>query len=64
MALFAEWDRFNFPGYWVDKFDNNGEIDYSKSRKCTNLEEAIKWGKENGYHLVTPDFCSEYQIIL
>lgn len=63
-ALFVEWDRFNEPGYWVDKLGDNGEIDYSQARKCSDLDTAIKWGKENGYHLVTPDFCPEYQIIL
>ena len=64
MSLFVECDRFNEPGYWVDKLGNNGEIDYSKSRKCSDLQEAIKWGKKNGYYRVVPDFCHERTIIL
>ena len=64
MSLFVEWDRFNEPGYWIDKLNNSGEIDYSKSRKCSDLQEAIKWGKKNGYYRVVPDFCPERTIIL
>lgn len=58
------WDDLSYPGYWIDKLDENGEIDYSQARKCTDLDTAIKWGKENGYHMVTPDFCPVDQIIL